>query len=137
MKNNENQNIDLNINKFEIQNINKNENNELILKYELTKEEIEKAKDNCYILNGKTWVGKTSLLNILYGRNIGKVGYSSQSETKKSNYYCIKEKLGLDYNYFCLIDIPGLYDTDAREKDKNQIEHIIKIISEEKIKIKE
>ena len=51
MKNNENQNIDLNINKFETQN--KNENNELIFKYELTKEEIEKAKDNCYIYNSK------------------------------------------------------------------------------------
>ena len=59
---------------------------------ELTDEEKLKAKENGFILLGKTGVGKTSLLNVICANNVGKVGYSSQSETKTSNYYCIKEK---------------------------------------------
>ena len=57
--------------------------------YNLKKDEILKCKENGFILIGKTGVGKTSLLNLLYGEDIGKVGHSSFSETKKSNYYCI------------------------------------------------
>ena len=57
--------------------------------YNLKKDEILKCKENGFILIGKTGVGKTSLLNLLYGEDIGKVGHSSFSETKNSNYYCI------------------------------------------------
>ena len=116
------------LNKIEIKNLNKNKN--------LTNEEIEKAKENGYILIGKTGVGKTSLLNILYGENIGIVGYSSKSETNVSNYYCIKDNIDSDYIYFCIVDTPGLYDTNGREKDKGQKEDIIKLVSEEKIKVR-
>ena len=42
----------------------------------LTKEGILKAKENGFILIGKTGVGKISLLNLIYGNNVGKVGYS-------------------------------------------------------------
>ena len=103
---------------------------------ELTDEEKLKAKENGFILLGKTGVGKTSLLNVIYNNNIGKVGYSSQSETKTSNYYCIKEKTESEIIYFCIIDTPGLYDTNGFDIDKNQKNEIMKIISKEKIKIK-
>jgi GTP-binding protein EngB required for normal cell division len=135
-KNKENQNFILNKNESEKQNLNENKKKEIINKEEMTNEEIEKAKENGYILIGKTGVGKTSLLNILYGKKVGKVGYSTKSETNESNYYCIKEKLNSDYIYFCLVDTPGLYDTNSRERDKIQKEQIIKLISETKIKIK-
>ena len=103
---------------------------------ELTDEEKLKAKENGFILLGKTGVGKTSLSNLIYKSNIGKVGHSLQSETKTSNYYCIKEKIESDIIYFCIIDTPGLYDTNGFDIDKNQKNEIMKIISKEKIKIK-
>ena len=103
---------------------------------ELTDEEKLKAKENGFILLGKTGVGKTSLLNLIYKDKIGKVGCSLQSETKNSNYYCIKEKTSSETIYFCIIDTPGLYDSEGREEDKKQKNEIIQLISKEKIKIK-
>lgn len=101
----------------------------------LTKEEILKAKDNGFILIGKTGVGKTTLLNLLFKKNIGKIGDSSQTETKVSNYYYLKENINSEIFYFCIIDTPGLYDSDGLE-DNNQIDEIKKLISQENIKIK-
>ena len=102
----------------------------------LTEKEILESKENGFILLGKTGVGKTSLLNIIFGQNVGKVGYTSKSETNKSNYYCIKEKVGLDYKYYCVVDTPGLYDTNTIEADNVQKRELMKLISEEKIKVK-
>ena len=96
--------------------INKNKNGKerVIINSDLTEEEILKAKENGFILIGKTGVGKTSLLNIIYKENIGKVGYSSHSETKVSKDYYIKEKIGNENIYFCIIDTPGLYDISIK-----------------------
>jgi GTP-binding protein EngB required for normal cell division len=102
----------------------------------LNEEEILKAKENGFILIGKTGTGKTSLLNVLFGDDVGKVGYSSKSETKITSYYCIKEKIGDKYIYFCIIDTPGLFDTNGEEADDSQKKEIIKLISRKKIKIK-
>lgn len=118
------------INQISIINENKNNPNYL------TKEEIIKAKENSFILLGKTGVGKTSLLNIIYGEEIGKVGHTTLSETKNSNYYCIKEKINNQYIYFCIIDTPGLYDTGGVEVDEKQKKEIMSLISKENIKIK-
>ena len=104
--------------------------------YLLAEEEILKSKGNSFILLGKTGVGKTSLLNILYGKNVGKVGYSTLSETKKSNYYCIKEKIDNEYIYFSIIDTPGLCDTQGNEADELQKKEIMVLISNESLKIK-
>ena len=112
------------------------ENNNGIESKKLNEEEILKAKENGFILIGETGVGKTTLLNLIYGDNIGKVGYSTKSETKKSNYYCIKEKVNSEDIYFCIIDTPGLFDTNGIEEDKKQKEDIQNLISKEKIKIK-
>lgn len=104
--------------------------------YALTKEEIIKAKENSFILLGKTGVGKTSLLNVLYNKDIGKVGHTSLSETKDSKYYCIKEKIGNKIEYFCIIDTPGLFDTGGKEEDVRQKKEIMQLISNENIKVK-
>ena len=79
--------------------------------YSLSEEEILKCKENSFILIGKTGVGKTALLNVIVGEEVGKVGYTSESETKESNYYCVKKKLEDDFIYFSIIDTPGLFDT--------------------------
>ena len=104
--------------------------------YNFRNEEIEKAKENGFILIGKTGVGKTSLLNVICGKDRGIVGYSSQSETKKSSFFCVREKINSEYKYFCIVDTPGLYDTNGREADKIQKDEILKLISDENIKIK-
>ena len=117
-------------------NENKNGKERVVINSNLTEEEILKAKENGFILIGKTGVGKTSLLNIMYKENIGKVGYSSHSETKVSKDYYIKEKIGNENIYFCIIDTPGLYDTEGEEKDNSQKYQLNSLISEKGIKVK-
>ena len=67
---------------------------------------------------------------------MGKVGHSTKSETKESNYYCIKEKVNDEIIYFSIIDTPGFYDTNGVDVDINQKKNIQKLIAREKIKIK-
>ena len=126
-------NIQINEHKSENISINDEKENNLNL---LTEEEVLKAKENSFILLGKTGVGKTSLLNVIYGMDIGKVGHTSLSETKNSKYYCIKEKTDNKFIYFCIIDTPGLYDTQGNEVDELQKKEVMKLISNENIKIK-
>ena len=105
-------------------------------KYDLTEEEILEAKENCFILLGKTGTGKTSLLNLIYGEDIGKVGNESKSETSKSSYYCIKETINSKTICFSIIDTPGLYDSRGNKEDKLMKDNTKELISRENIKIK-
>jgi hypothetical protein len=104
--------------------------------HDLTNEEKLKAKENGFIMIGKTGTGKTSLLNLLYGCDIGKVGYSSKSETSKSEIYYIKEKENSNTFYYCIIDTPGLYDTKGDKIDEKNKDLTKDLISNENIKIK-
>ena len=100
---------------------------------ELTKEEIEEAKKNTFILLGKIGSGKTTLLNALYNKIVGKVEKSSKSVTKKCTLYYYK--LG-NKNIICLIDTPGLSDTEIIENeniDNIHLDEIKDIISKENI----
>ena len=56
-------------------------------KDKLTKEEIEAAKENGFILTGKTGTGKTTLLNALFGKVVGLSQSSSKSVTQISKVY--------------------------------------------------
>ena len=105
-------------------------------KYDLTEEEILESKENCFILLGKTGTGKTSLLNLIYGEDIGKVGNESKSETSKSSYYCIKETINSKTICFSIIDTPGLYDSRGNKEDKLMKDNTKELISRENIKIK-
>jgi GTP-binding protein EngB required for normal cell division len=105
-------------------------------KYKLNMEEVKKAKENGFILVGKTGTGKTSLLNIIYGENIGKVGYESKSETTESTCYYIKEDINLETIYYCIIDTPGLYDSRSMNKDEEHKNLTNDLIAKEDIKIK-
>jgi GTP-binding protein EngB required for normal cell division len=105
-------------------------------KNKLNIEEIKKAKENGFILIGKTGTGKTSLLNIIYGENIGKVGYESKSETSESTCYYIKENINSEIIYYCIIDTPGLYDSRNINKDEIHKNLTNELIAKEDIKIK-
>ena len=105
-------------------------------KYDLTEEEMIKAKENCFILLGKTGTGKTTLLNLIYGDNIGKVGYETKSETKLSSYYCIKEEINSKKICFSIIDTPGLYDSDDLQNDEKIKNNTKELIAKENLKIK-
>ncbi len=102
----------------------------------LSDEEKKKAKDNCFILLGKTGTGKTSLLNLIYGDDIGEVGYETNSKTKISTCYCMKEVYDSKEYYFSIIDTPGLYDSGGKEYDQKMKEYTKDLISKENIKIK-
>ena len=56
-----------------------------------------------------------------------------QSETSSSNYYYSKEKIDSEYIYFCIIDTPGLYDSQGGDIDKIQKQEIMLLISKENI----
>ena len=111
------------------------DNNNIVIP-ELTDNEKEEAKQNGFILVGKTGVGKTTLLNALFNKIVGKVEKSANSCTQISSVYYYKMKNGKSV---CLIDTPGLSDSKKTEQeniDKMHLEGITSIISKEKVHIK-
>ena len=76
------------------------------------------------------------MIILIYGDNIGKVGYESKSETQISSYYCIKEEINSKKIYFSIIDTPGLYDSNGLLNDKMMKNNTKDLISKENIKIK-
>ena len=102
----------------------------------LNDEEKEKAKQNGFILVGKTGTGKTTILNAIFNKVVGKVESSAESVTKITSIYYYKLKNG---NVISLVDTPGLADSERTENkniDKMHLDGITKAISEEKIHIK-
>ena len=72
------------------------------------------ASENCFILLGKTGVGKSTFAKILSENPNIKIGKKLDSETKESNSYeCIID----DFKY-SLIDTPG-YDDSYGNDTKN------------------
>ena len=105
-------------------------------KSNLSEREIEVAKQNGFILAGKTGSGKTTLLNAIFGKEVGIVKRSPVTITKNSSiYYCRLE----NGNCVSLVDTPGLSDTNTIENkdiDNIHLEELLKFISEQKIHIK-
>jgi len=102
----------------------------------LTEQEKEEAKQNGFILVGKTGAGKTTILNAIFNKVMGKVEKSAISVTKTSTIYYYKLTNG---KVVCLVDTPGLADTEKTEKkniDNIHLEGITKAISDSKIHIK-
>ncbi len=86
--------------------------------------------DNCFLLLGKTGVGKSTLTKILSENKSVKIGDSLNSETKDSCSY----KCKIDNFYYTLIDTPG-YD-DSNGDDSKNFENINQFLSSNNYKIK-
>ena len=86
--------------------------------------------ENCFLLLGKTGVGKSTLSKILSENQSIKIGDSLNSETKISNSYDCE----FDNFKFTLIDTPG-YD-DSNGNDAKNYSHIKQYLTSTSHKIK-
>jgi DNA replication protein DnaC len=60
----------------------------------LNDEEKKKAKQNGFILVGKTGTGKTTILNAIFNKIVGKAESTAKSVTKITSIYYYKLKNG-------------------------------------------
>ena len=113
---------------IQILNNNKKDNN---LDKNLIEEEVKVAKQNGFILIGEVGIGKSTLIEVLFNREVIEVikivkNYDRLKVRQKKIYY-LKLKNGK-----CI----SLIDTDGLEKDEEIIKNDLQIIWKEKIKIK-
>ena len=88
----------------------------------------QKEAENCFLLLGRTGVGKSTLTKILSENTNIKVGDTLNAETTETNIY--KCETG-DFNYH-IFDTPGYDD----KKEKEYYEKIKEILSSKNYKIK-
>ena len=104
--------------------------------YNLTIKEKEQAKQNGFVLLGKTGAGKSTLFNALFGKDIAEVKKKASSVTTKSSVYYYKLENG---KCVSIIDTPGLSDTSKLKNENIDDEHlkgITEIIRKENIHLK-
>lgn len=102
----------------------------------LTKSEIKQAKQNGFIISGKTGAGKTTLLNALFGQEKGVAKRSSEAVTQESTIYYYKLENG---KCISLVDTPGLSDTRKTNEpdiDNIHLNQIQLVISQSNVHIK-
>ena len=105
-------------------------------KDDLTEEERQSARENGFVISGKTGAGKTTLLNAIFGKEVGKAERSLKSVTQHSTVYYYKLENG---KCITLVDTPGLSDANKienKEIDNIHLDGITKVISEQNIHIK-
>ena len=102
----------------------------------LTHSEKNEAKENGFILTGKTGAGKTTLLNAIFGKEKGIAKRQSEAVTQNSTVYYYKLENG---KCISIIDTPGLSDTSKIKNPNIDNEHLKEIemaINKENIHIK-
>jgi GTPase Era involved in 16S rRNA processing len=109
-----------------------------MFKENLTNEELNIARQNGFILTGKTGTGKSTLLNVIFSQEVAEAKKYAFAVTKESQVYYLKLNNG---RYISLVDTPGLSDpdivcNDQKDLDNIHLKGIEKIISDEKIHIK-
>ena len=105
-------------------------------KDDLTEEEKQSARENGFVISGKTGAGKTTLLNAIFGKEVGRAERSLKSVTQHSTVYYYKLENG---KCITLVDTPGLSDANKienKEIDNIHLDGITKVISEQNIHIK-
>ena len=86
--------------------------------------------DNCFLLLGRTGVGKSTLTKILSEDQSIVIGDSLKSQTQETNCYNCE----IDNFKYCLIDTPG-YD-DSNGNDQKNYGDIKKLLTSNNHKIK-
>ena len=108
-----------------------------MIKDQLNDDEKNESKQNGFIIAGKAGTGKTTLLNAVFGKEVGIAKVSAKCVTKESKVYYYKLENG---KCISLIDTPGLADDEknfGQERiDDIHLEGIAKVISQENIHIK-
>lgn len=98
--------------------------------------EKKEAKNNGFLLGGKTGSGKSTLLNVLFSEEKAIVKRSAKAVTEEPSAYYYKLKNG---KCITIIDSPGLSDPkNIKEKntDNLHLDKIIRLIKKEDIRIK-
>ena len=103
-----------------------------------TQEELNIARQNGFILTGKTGSGKSTLLNVLFNKKVTEAKPCAFAVTKNPSVFYLKLKNG---TCISLVDTPGLSDPEITSRDETNLDEkhlkdIEKVISEEKIHIK-
>lgn len=109
-----------------------------MFKENFTPDELNEARQNGFILTGKTGTGKSTLLNVIFGQEVAEAKKNAFAVTKVSQVYYHKLQNG---KLVALVDTPGLSDPDIISNNKEDLDNIHlkgieKAISEEKIHIK-
>ena len=109
-----------------------------MFKEKLNEEELNKARQNGFILTGKTGTGKSTLLNVIFSEYVAEAKKSAFAVTKETKVYYLKLKNG---QCVSIVDTPGLSDPDIVCNNQNDLDNIHlkdieKKVSDEKIHIK-
>ena len=104
--------------------------------FNLTFKEKEQAKQNGFVLLGKTGAGKSTLLNAICGKDIAKAEKNLSSVTHQSSIYYYKLENG---KCISIIDTPGLSDSSIHsypDIDNEHLKNITNTIRQQNVHIK-
>ena len=106
-------------------------NSNYIPEKKMTENELKIAKQNGFIFSGKIGVGKSTLINVLFNREVAKTGGYDIPCCLENKVYYLKLKSG---KYISLIEMIGLDDNPG--KNSLIFKDVLRIISKKKINIK-